>query len=281
MPDTFVPPIKHMVLYTKMVSFSRGKGTHTTTPQQHDRRATQAMTTNAAQLIAQYMSPFLLLAVGAQLCFQGLLEWRRSRLLKEWLKQLEALTATMEHKTSYTSRLPNEQMVEARVRDVLESLSRGDWERKPELGDEMRNLRTNRPWDHGWGVRNAYNAVRTLVECYPLLGILGTIAALGVALGGEREASDQISVMMRSFSAAVWSTFWGILAAVAFMGLYSWRDGSFERYSRCHERLSDIGEKVDQLHRERQARAGNVNAAGAQPTDAPRSADAVAASGKP
>jgi len=80
-----------------------------------------------------------------------------------------------------------------------------------------------------------YNVARSCVEIYPLAGILGTILAMAVALSAGQEAAEgaemagAVTSIVGNFSSAIWSTFWGLVFAIFFMGLNAWYEPSFAR----------------------------------------------------
>ena len=65
----------------------------------------------------------------------------------------------------------------------------------------------------------AWNVARTMIEAYPLAGVLGTILAIGSALAADENAS--VAVIVTQFGAAIWSTFAGLTAAIGLMLLHS------------------------------------------------------------
>jgi hypothetical protein len=115
-----------------------------------------------------------------------------------------------------------------------------------------------RPYLRAKGFERWYSVARAGVEIYPLAGILGTILAMGVSLtaappvqmpdseadraaiteGIEADitplgatSSDETAVasIVTNFRSAIWSTFFGLLFAILFMGINAWHEPSFTR----------------------------------------------------
>jgi biopolymer transport protein ExbB len=95
----------------------------------------------------------------------------------------------------------------------------------------------------------SYNICRTMIEAYPLLGVLGTILAIGAALqsGDGASASSSVSVIVSRFGDAIWSTFAGLSAAVVLMFLNSAVEPRFRRLA---ENRQNVRETVARAKRE-------------------------------
>ncbi len=101
-----------------------------------------------------------------------------------------------------------------------------------------------------------YNVVRTAIESYPLLGILGTLFAMALALseGGPSGidaaaagAAQDISHIIKAFNSAIWSTVWGLIFAVGFMLFNASVETGFERLSEHRSAVHEIIRKTKQL----------------------------------
>jgi biopolymer transport protein ExbB/TolQ len=98
-----------------------------------------------------------------------------------------------------------------------------------------------------------YNVVRSAIESYPLLGILGTLFAMALALsqgGGEAveaAAVYDISEIIRAFNSAIWSTVWGLIFAVGFLLFNASVENGFERLRENRNMVNDIVQKTKQL----------------------------------
>jgi biopolymer transport protein ExbB len=76
-----------------------------------------------------------------------------------------------------------------------------------------------------------YNITRTMIEAYPLAGVLGTILAIGAALqtGAAADQGVTVAAIVGRFGDAIWSTFAGLMAAILLMFLNSIVETGFER----------------------------------------------------
>ncbi len=87
------------------------------------------------------------------------------------------------------------------------------------------------------------NVARTMIEAYPLAGVLGTILAIGSALqpnseGAAVNAAATMNSIVSRFGDAIWSTFAGLCAAILLMFVNSMLEPRFARltHSRAHVR---------------------------------------------
>jgi biopolymer transport protein ExbB/TolQ len=112
------------------------------------------------------------------------------------------------------------------IRDVLDNpASKDDREalraRIGVLDEKRRYLQSLR-------FETCYNLCRTMIETYPLAGILGTIIAIGAALQGGGEAAS-VQVIVQRFGEAIWSTCAGLVAAVLLLFLNGCLETAFVR----------------------------------------------------
>ena len=116
----------------------------------------------------------------------------------------------------------------ADVNDVLEDDSRA--EDRQVLLSRMRVLDEKRRYLNSMFFETVYNISRTMIEAYPLAGVLGTILAIGAAL--QVDAAQQavtVSSIVGRFGDAIWSTFAGLMAAILLMFINSMVETGFER----------------------------------------------------
>ena len=136
-----------------------------------------------------------------------------------WIWAKRDLRAIATSLYDFTRRLKNQSLLEQRahlsvqieafiadVNDVLDDPSRQE-DRKTLL-DRMRVLDEKRRYLNSMFFETVYNITRTMIEAYPLAGVLGTILAIGAAL--EVDAGNQavsVSTIVGRFGEAIWSTF--------------------------------------------------------------------------
>lgn len=125
------------------------------------------------------------------------------------------------------------------VNEVLESPNNsGD---RQLLLQRMSILDEKRRYLHSLSFATWYNLSRTMIEAYPLAGVLGTILAIGAALqgGGETEVSA-VSSIVTHFGEAIWSTFAGLTACIVLMFLNSLLEPRFMRLSENRQHVRDV-----------------------------------------
>jgi len=112
--------------------------------------------------------------------------------------------------------------------------------RNPAKLHELEDLRTRliykdeaRPYLRTAAFERTYSLSRTLIEIYPLLGILGTVLAIGCGLSAQANTSPEsgaaIDAVVKNFGNSIWSTFMGLLFAVTYMILNAFWEPSFQR----------------------------------------------------
>ena len=124
------------------------------------------------------------------------------------------------------------------VNDVLSDSSRS--EDRSECLQRMQILDEKRRYLESLSFETATHVARTMIEAYPLSGVLGTVLAIGSAL--QTDASGQsastVNVVMERFGDSIWSTFAGLFAAIVLMFINSILEVRFNRLtdSRRHVR---------------------------------------------
>ncbi|MDB5339926.1 MAG: MotA/TolQ/ExbB proton channel family protein [Planctomycetaceae bacterium] len=121
--------------------------------------------------------------------------------------------------------------IEAFLADINEVLEKPD--RKADrvgLSQRIHILDEKRTYLQSMGFETGYNFCRTMIEAYPIAGILGTIIAIGVVLRGEPGA-NAVQLLVTRFGESIWATFAGLSAAITLMALNSLMETSFDRLS--------------------------------------------------
>jgi hypothetical protein len=151
--------------------------------------------------------------------------------------------------------------IEAFLQDVRAILTQEHFRHeRDEIRTRVIAKKEQRPYLRAKAFERWYSVARAAVEIYPLAGILGTILAMAVSLapGGQPEttaasaaantaavagadqragtnntdeaaAEGAIAGIVTNFRSAIWSTFFGLLFAIAFMGVTAWYEPSFVR----------------------------------------------------
>jgi biopolymer transport protein ExbB/TolQ len=89
----------------------------------------------------------------------------------------------------------------------------------------------------------AYNMARTMIEAYPIAGILGTILAIGASM----QTSVAVSAIVARFGDAIWSTGMGLLAFIVLLFINSFLEPGFQRLS---DNRQHVRETVSRVKRE-------------------------------
>lgn len=128
----------------------------------------------------------------------------------------------------------------ADIDDVLAeppgSDNRGLLRQRMKIIDERRDYLQSSRFETAW------NMARTMIEAYPLAGVLGTIIAIGAALSGPEGGS--VSLIVGRFGDAIWSTFAGLSAAIILMLVHSYWETSFARLSESRGHVRDTVSKA-------------------------------------
>src|SRR5262245_30255904 len=114
----------------------------------------------------------------------------------------------------------------ADIRDAVESGGEGARSMLDRLmtKDEQRvYLKTHR-------FERGYSIARSSIEIFPLLGIIGTVIAIGAGMNapGANDV-DRVSRVVQTCGHSVGSTAFGLGAAICFMALNAWFEPDFER----------------------------------------------------
>jgi len=150
--------------------------------------------------------------------------------------------------------------IEAFLLDVRAILTQEHFQHeRDEIRTRVIAKKEQRPYLRAKAFERWYSVARAAVEIYPLAGILGTILAMAVSLapggqpetvvesaagntavvadagqsgtvGADKEAAETtVAGIVTNFRSAIWSTFFGLLFAIVFMGITAWYEPSFTR----------------------------------------------------
>ena len=144
--------------------------------------------------------------------------------------------------------------VECYLHDLREIIASGDRAAVRKVWEQLRILVKDKRHLHTGPFETIYNVVRDMIQSYPLMGILGTVLAIGVGLSSahtdsaaapgatqaaavrsaESAAADETAIstagdIIKNFKDAVWSTVWGLIFGVGFMAMNAALEHSFTR----------------------------------------------------
>lgn len=144
----------------------------------------------------------------------------------------------------------------ADIGDVLHSPDRA--EDRTALHDRIRILDERRSYLQSGLFPTASNVARTMIEAYPLLGVLGTILAIGSALQG---ADASVQDIVARFGDAIWSTAAGLVAGILLLFVNGVLEPGFLRLI---ESRQTVRETVSQAKRELALRQSTTQVAEGQ-----------------
>lgn len=206
------------------------------------------------------LSTYLIASLCAAhvLLFLALSGWAR-RDLRQIATSLDDFTRGLKHRSLLGSTAHLSDQIDAFIADINEVLN--DESRQSDrksLLDRMNILDEKRRYLSSMFFQTSYNMCRTMVEAYPLAGVLGTILAIGAAMQTRagQAATNTVSVIVERFGDAIWSTFAGLVAAILLMFLNSLVEPKFQRLSENRDHVQDM---VAKAKRELSLTAGDAS----------------------
>ncbi|QDT65335.1 MotA/TolQ/ExbB proton channel family protein [Calycomorphotria hydatis] len=187
---------------------------------------------------------------GAHLFAFVVLALWASRDLSVIASSLDQFTRGLKHRSILDRTGSLADQIEAFLADVRETLDNplASDERKVLL-ERIRILDEKRGYLNSLSFETAWNICRTMIEAYPLAGVLGTILAIGAALATPTAEGEvgSVSIIVSQFGNAIWSTFAGLSAAILLMFVSSMLE---PRFGRLTESRSHVREVVARAKRE-------------------------------
>jgi len=176
--------------------------------------------------------------------------WSQRIQRRRLMRYLEDLLGKFRRTDNDPSRTPDE-TIDSFLHDITDILKspRGD-EDVRKLCDRLVTKDEAKRYLARRSFETTYNAARTFIEAYPLMGILGTVLAIGVGLNAP-DARDALpapgagteivqlqsaepeapagEMIVKNFKNAIWSTVYGLLFGLGFMVVNSIYEPHFER----------------------------------------------------
>ena len=169
--------------------------------------------------------------------------WRWSkRDYQSQFRLLEDFTSELSHRSRIAPGGHIADQVDAFLADIRDVLGRDSTDgQRQMLKDRIYVLDERRDYLNSMAFEKWTNMARTVIEVYPLLGILGTILAVAAALP-VLEANDAgaMTNIMSQFGAAIWSTIWGLAAAIILMWVNSWLEPEYSRLAEIRVNVRDV-----------------------------------------
>ena len=161
---------------------------------------------------------------------------------------LDDFTRGLKHRSVLGRRAALTNQIDAFVADINDVVNdptrvkdRAECLRRMHILDERRSYLDSLSFE------TAGNVARTMIEAYPLAGVLGTILAIGSALQRSDAATNAAATMssiVTRFGDAIWSTFCGLAAAIILMFVNSLLEPRFERLTQARSHVRDMVAKA-------------------------------------
>ena len=214
------------------------------------------LTTDLLSKLSSLSTPFIAgVAVVHFLAFLWLRVWA-GRDLRRMATDFDSFTRELKQRSLLERGTNLSDQIEAFLADIRDVLD--DPAKKAErqaLWHRMRILDEERRYLQSHSFETVYNVCRSMIEAYPLAGVLGTILAIGAALqSGQGNAHQTVSDIVRFFGDAIWSTFAGLIAAMVLMFINSIVETQFRRLG---ENRQNVRETVARAKRELALSAGD------------------------
>lgn len=195
------------------------------------------------ELISSYSTVVIVVAAGSHVLFFFVLAmWARGD-RKKIVQTLQRFTDALPNRSRMDHHAHPSDQIEACLADIQDVLAEptGSTSRTA-LGNRMRILDERRDYLHSLRFETAWNVARTMIEAYPLAGVLGTILAIGAALASNDEAS--VGIIVTRFGDAIWSTFAGLAAAITLMLIGSIVEPGFAKLSENRLHVREMAAKA-------------------------------------
>lgn len=199
------------------------------------------------ELISQ-LSTLSTFVIGAACCvhlflFFVLWIWSR-RDLRSIASALFDFTKGLKSQSLLDNHAHLSDQIDAFVSDVSDVLDEEDRRAdRRALLERMRVLDEKRRYLNSMFFETTYNMARTMIEAYPLAGVLGTILAIGAALQGgasQAAATSVVGAIVGRFGEAIWSTAAGLMAAMLLMFINSCLEPPFMRLAENRRHVREV-----------------------------------------
>lgn len=176
--------------------------------------------------------------------------WARSD-LRAIAGTLDDFTRGLKHRSVLDRRGHLTEQIDAFLADVNDVINHPEQSgERQALLQRMNILDERRGYLQSMFFETVYNLARNMIDAYPLMGVLGTILAIGAALQQPEAAASAtggVELIVERFGEAIWSTFAGLVAGILLMLVNSLVEPAFLRLS---ENRSQVREMVARVKRE-------------------------------
>jgi biopolymer transport protein ExbB len=192
--------------------------------------------------LSEFSTPAILCAFILHLVVFVMLWMAYRHNLRAIAQTLDDFTRGLKHRSVLDRNLALSDQIEAFLTDVKDALDiPAKSAERHELSIRMSILDEKRRYLHAMRFETIYNVWRSMIEAYPMAGILGTVLAIGAALQTDNQTgSATVNAIVRNFGESIWSTFSALAAAVVLIFLNSWIEPAFVRLSENREHVRDM-----------------------------------------
>ena len=190
------------------------------------------------------MSTVIILGAAAAHLFVFFVLWVWSgRDLRRIVGSLDEFTRGLRHRSVLSKKSHYADQIEAYIADVNDVIQdETRYEDRQSCLLRMNILDERRGYLDSMSFSTTYNICRTMIEAYPLAGVLGTILAIGAALQTDKaaDATATLAGIVGRFGDAIWSTFAGLSAAIILMFINSMVETGFQRLNTNRNHVRDM-----------------------------------------
>lgn len=189
------------------------------------------------ELISRYAAYVITIVAVVHLVSFIVLKYWADRDRKTIAQTLRRFTDGLPNRSSLDWNAHLSDQIEGFLADINDVLSNPKLQSQRDLlNQRMQILDERRDYLQSLRFETAWNVARTMIEAYPLAGVLGTICAIGAAIGGPDGGT--VTAIVSRFGESIWSTFAGLFAAICLMFISSLLEPGFMRLSenRLHVR---------------------------------------------
>lgn len=202
------------------------------------------------QFLSSLSTPFIAGCAILHLLYFAMLRQWYSRDLKMIAGTLDDYTRGLKYRSVLGRSAPLTTQIDAFVQDVNDVIT--DISRTEDRAECVRRIHIldeKRRYLESISFETSANAARTMIEAYPLGGVLGTVLAIGSALQADAasRSGTTVNVVMERFGDSIWSTFTGLFAAILLMFVNSILE---IRFNRLTESRTHVREMVGRAKRE-------------------------------
>ena len=191
--------------------------------------------------LSEFSTPVILCAFIGHLVVFVMLWMAYRHNLRAIAQTLDDFTRGLKHRSVLDRSLALSDQIEAFLTDVKDALDiPAKSAERQELAIRMSILDEKRRYLHAMRFETFNNVWRSMIEAYPMAGILGTVLAIGAALQTDQSGSATVNAIVRNFGESIWSTFSALAAAVVLIFLNSWIEPAFARLSENREHVRDM-----------------------------------------